>query len=82
MATFQYPRWILHGVTAFWVLLAGGAVPGGAHPPVWPVIGFAVYWEVKCFEGGNAEVVVVHVVLAVDCAGVVVAAPRKKNQGG
>lgn len=74
---FQYPRWILCGVTGFGVLMAGVVAPGGVHPPVWPVAGCVVYWVGRCFVGGNAEVVVGLAAFAVGCE-VVVAGNKKK----
>lgn len=45
-------------MTGFEVLLAGAVVPGGVHPPVWPVVECVVYWMVTYFEEGNVEVAV------------------------
>lgn len=67
-------------MTGFGVLLAGAAVPGGVHPPVWPVVECVVYWMVKCFAEGNVEVAVGFAAFAVDCAGVVVAEIRKEDE--
>ena len=60
------------------VFLVGVAVPGGAHPPVWAVVGNAVSWEVRYSVVGSAEVAVASVfaAFAVGCA-VVVVAERK-----
>jgi len=67
-------------VTRFEVLLAGAAVLGGVHPPVWPGVECVVYWMVKCFEEGNVEVAVGFAAFAVGCAGVVVAEKRKEDK--
>lgn len=67
-------------VTKFVVLLAGAAVPGGVHPPVWLVVECVVNWMVKCFEEGNVEVAVGFVAFAVGCAEVVVAEGRKEGK--
>lgn len=67
-------------MTGFGVLLAGAAVPGGVHPPVWPVVECVAYWMVKCFAEGNVEVAVGFAAFAVGCAGVVVAEIRKEDE--
>lgn len=59
-------------MTGFEVLLAGAVVPGGVHPPVWPVVECVVYWMVTYFE-----VAVGFAAFAVGRAGVVVAASRE-----
>ena len=78
---FQCPRWILHGVTESVVFLVGVAVPGGAHLPVWAVVGNAVSWEVRYSVVGSAEVVVASVfaAFAVGCAVVVVAEKERSR---
>ena len=67
-------------VTKFAVLLAGAAVPGGVHPPVWLVVECVVNWTVKCVEEGNVEVSVGFAAFAVGCAEVVVAERRKEGK--
>lgn len=67
-------------MTGFEVLLAGAVVPGGVHPPVWPVVECVVYWMVTYFEEGNVEVAVGFAAFAVGCAGVVVAERREEDK--
>lgn len=62
-------------MTGFEVLLAGAVVPGGVHPPVWPVVECVVYWMVTYFE-----VAVGFAAFAVGCAGVVVAERREDKK--